>query len=83
MSTPAFMIDAVSLLDGTLYPARRIIRKCRHRYVHGLAFNVIDVLLLANTKAAFEMLHQRLATHINFLRADANLQATARPLVPV
>ena len=44
------------------------------RYVHGLAFSVIDVLLLANTKAAFETLHQRLVTHINFLRADSNLQ---------
>jgi len=52
-------------------------RLCHHLhvwYVHGLAFSVIDVLLLANTKAAFETLHQLMVTHLNFLRADANLQ---------
>ncbi|KAL1503646.1 hypothetical protein AB1Y20_012120 [Prymnesium parvum] len=52
-------------------------RLCHHLhvwYVHGLAFSVIDILLLANTKAAFETLRQLLVTHLNFLRADANLQ---------
>ena len=36
-------------------------------YVHGLSFSVIDVLLLANTKLAFESLHRRVRTHRNFL----------------
>jgi hypothetical protein len=36
------------------------------------------VLLLANTKAAFEALRQRIVTHRNFVRADANLKRRFR-----
>ena len=43
---------------------------CNRRYVHGLSFSVIDVMLFANTKAAFESLHGRLMTHFNFLQAN-------------
>ena len=47
-------------------------------YVHGLSISVISVLLLANTKAAFEALRQRIVTHRNFVRADANLKRRFR-----
>ena len=43
-------------------------------WVHGVTFSVVDVLLLANTKASYEALQRRVTTHRNFLRADANLQ---------
>ena len=36
------------------------------------------MLLLANTKAAFEALRQRIVTHRNFVRADANLKRRFR-----
>jgi hypothetical protein len=39
-----------------------------------LSFSVVDVLLLANTKAAFEALRQRLGTHFNFVQANQHLQ---------
>ena len=39
---------------------------------------MISVLLLANTKAAFEALRQRVVTHRNFVRADANLKRRFR-----
>ena len=47
-------------------------------YVHGLSISVISVLLLANTKAALEALRQRIVTHRNFVRADANLKRRFR-----
>jgi len=72
-----------ALYYATLVPelSMQFSRLCHYLhvwYVHGLSFSVIDVLLLANTKAAFEALQQRLVTHLNFLRADANLQRRFR-----
>ena len=71
------------LYYATLLPelSMQFSRLCHHLhvwYVHGLSISVIDVLLLANTKAAFEALRQRVVTHLNFVRADANLKRRFR-----
>ena len=75
------------LYYATLLPeiSMQLGRLCHHLhvwYVHGLSISVISVLLLANTKAAFEALRQRVVTHRNFVRADANLKRRFRTADP-
>ena len=63
-----------SLFPELALHALRFLHHLHVWLVHGLSLSVLDVLLLANTKASYDALHRRFVTHRNFLRADANLQ---------
>ncbi|KOO24233.1 e3 ubiquitin-protein ligase amfr, partial [Chrysochromulina tobinii] len=71
-----------SLLPELSLQLCRLLHQLHLWYAHGVSFSVIDVLLFANAKLAFEGLHRRVVTHRNFLRADANLQKLFRSASP-
>ena len=71
-----------SLLPELCLQLCRLLFQLHLWYTHGVSFSVIDVLLFANAKLAFEGLHRRVVTHRNFLRADANLQKLFRTASP-
>ena len=67
-----------SLVPELCMQSCRLCHQVHVWYTHGITFSIIDVLLLANAKLAFEGLHRRVVTHRNFLRADSNLQKLFR-----